>query len=378
MREAALKSIFALLLIVAGQQSHRAQQPPAAGQSFEAVATQAAQARETNRIEEAIKLYRQALTLRPGWGEGWFHLGALHYDKDVYGEAAQAFRRSTDYSPQVGTAWAMLGLSELKLGRYDEALKHIRRARRLGIAADANLNRVVTYNEALLLLNIRDFERAQVTLGKLSGDGVVDQDLMISLGLSVLRIRPSESHALDQTTRQAIFRAGQAEHLAAQKKLAEATTEYERLAADFPKTPNVHLARGRFLRSNGETEKAIAPLRREIENDSGHWLARLLIADSMLALKDYAGGIPYAEEAIKLRPRLPLGHFLLGSLLLGAGEIPRAIKELEAARAIEPNDSRIHYALGSAYARANRKEDAARARAEFVRLSKEEEAAANQ
>jgi len=49
----------------------------------------------------------------------------------------------------------------------------------------------------------------------------------------------------------------------------------------------------------------------------------------------------------------------------------KAIHELEIARRALPQDAKICFALGSAYARAGRKEDAARTRAAFAQLNKE-------
>jgi predicted Zn-dependent protease len=51
----------------------------------------------------------------------------------------------------------------------------------------------------------------------------------------------------------------------------------------------------------------------------------------------------------------------------------RAIPELEGAEKVFHRDPRVYFALGSAYSRVGRKQDAARARATFERLSKETE-----
>jgi cytochrome c-type biogenesis protein CcmH/NrfG len=56
---------------------------------------------------------------------------------------------------------------------------------------------------------------------------------------------------------------------------------------------------------------------------------------------------------------------------LGTGDVDKAIVELETAEHKDPNDARVYFALGNAYAKAHRMEDAARARAKFARLSKE-------
>src|SRR6266496_6808658 len=72
-------------------------------------------------------------------------------------------------------------------------------------------------------------------------------------------------------------------------------------------------------------------------------------------------GLGYAEEAVRLNSHMPLGHYLLGSLLLYTDQTARAISELETAQRSLPNEPRVYFALGRAYARSNRKEDAARA-----------------
>ena len=128
---------------------------------------------------------------------------------------------------------------------------------------------------------------------------------------------------------------------------------------------------------SNQEEKAIEAFKREIENTPNHLLARLGIADTKFKAKDPAGGLPYAEEAVKLSPKSPLAHLLLGVLLFETGQTVRAIAELETAQKSLPNEPKIYFQLGRAYARANRKEDAARARATFTRLNKQMDGAAD-
>ncbi len=348
------------------------QQP---AKDFDRVAAQAEQARSTNRIEEAIELYRKALSLRPRWAEGWWYLGTLLYERDAFASAAVAFGRAAALSPNVGTAWVMLGLCEFKLGRYKDALEHIQQGRRLGAGAEPQLRYVMLYHEGLLLIGKGEFESAQETLGLLSSDGVENEDLTTALGLSVLRISFSDLLAGDSALRELVRRAGRAEYLAAQKKFDEALSEYDRLATDFPKAHGVEYAYGHFLIVSNQDEKAIAAFKREIENSPNHLPARLWIADTKLRLKDAAGGLPYAEEAMKLYPKDPRAHLLLGLLLLDTGQTARAITELETAQHSLQNDPKIYFALGRAYARAGRKADAERARATFTRLNKQTEEA---
>ncbi|HEY8460541.1 MAG TPA: tetratricopeptide repeat protein [Blastocatellia bacterium] len=372
MRKAALKSLMAVLLALSAPPSW-AQQRPASPGNFDRLAAQAEQARSANRIEEAIELYRKALSLRPRWAEGWWYIGALLYERDAFAGAAVALSKATALSPKSGTAWVMLGLCEFKLGRFNDSLKHIRQGRKLGANADPQFRRVMIYHEGLLLIGKGEFEQAQETLGQLSRDGVENEDVIDALGLSVLRTRFSDLLAGDSTLRQLVRRAGLAEHLAAQKKFAEALGEYERLAADFPTKPNVQYAFGRYLLTNLDDKRAAEAFQREIENTPAHLPAHLHLASAKLNLKDFAGGLPYAEKAVKLAPRSALGHYLLGVLLLETGQTERAIAELKTAERLRPDEAKIYFALGRAYARANRPKDAAAARAAFMRLNKQAE-----
>ena len=361
-----------ILLVCAGAASA---QPAAAPAASDELSAQAEQARLANRPEQAIDLYRRALADRPGWAEGWAHLGSLLYGRDAYAEAAEAFGKSVSLDDSIGTTWVMLGLCEFQLGRADDALAHIRRGRELGTTPDPQFRQVMLYHEGLLLLGKSEFERAQETLGLLGADGVESEDLLIALGL----VRASDSAIRAAgggiAAAQLVRRAGRAEHLAAQKRHDEALQEYERLKADFPGTRNVHYAVGRHYVALREPAKALTAYQEELERFPDHVPARLGIA-AIKAETDPDAALAHAEEAVRLNPRIPLGHYLLGTLLLHTQDTNRAIDELELARRAVPDDPRVYYALGRAYARARRPEDAERARDTFKRLTDERQRAA--
>jgi predicted Zn-dependent protease len=66
-------------------------------------------------------------------------------------------------------------------------------------------------------------------------------------------------------------------------------------------------------------------------------------------LRDEAG--VYAAQALTLDPKLPLAHELLGEVALANGDVPGAIRELEAERSLNPLDPDIYDRLGDAYLR---------------------------
>ena len=113
-----MTALLFLLLFAETQKSPSS----AASQGFAQVSKEAAQAREQERLVEAVKLYREAVRLRPDWKEGWWYLGTMFYDQDRYDEARVALRRFTVLDPKVAAAWAFLGLCEFEGKAYDEAL----------------------------------------------------------------------------------------------------------------------------------------------------------------------------------------------------------------------------------------------------------------
>jgi tetratricopeptide (TPR) repeat protein len=331
------------------------------------LAAQAERARGSNPAQ-AIALYRDALSLRPDWADGWWNLGTLLYDGDAYGDAAAAFRRAADLSPPAGTALVMLGLCEFKLGQFDQALVHIQDGRQRGVSSDPQFRHVMQYHEGVLLLHKAEFERAQELLDDLSAEGVESDELTIALGESVLRIRPAEMAGGGRDELQIVRRAGHAAQLAARKQFDGAGREYEALAHDYPHTRNVHYALGRYFVQTSQPARASAAYEQELTITPDHVPALLGIA-AIKAETDPAGALPYAERGVAINPRVPLGHYLLGSLLLHTDHVERAIAELEIARKAVPQDPGVYYALGRAYARAGRPKDAEQARATFTRLN---------
>src|SRR2546430_11534813 len=89
-------------------------------EDFDKLAAEASAARDSDKLDEAVALYRKALGLRPQWAEGWWYLATLYYDRDNYVEAAQAFKQTAQIQQKAGAPWAMLGLCEFQLAQRSE------------------------------------------------------------------------------------------------------------------------------------------------------------------------------------------------------------------------------------------------------------------
>jgi len=233
-----------------------------------------------------------------------------------------------------------------------------------------------SYHEGLSFLSAGSFKAAQVSLSSLCQAGMQGADVLENIGRAYLRILPNDSPPSGTTGAEIVQRVGHAACLAAQKQFDNAHEEYRALEQEYPKYPYLHYAVGRFWADMDDVSAAVAEFQQELKNQPNDINSRLEIAAAEYKL-DSAAGLPYAEEAVKLNPMVPSAHYLLGLLYLDTDNYGKAIRELETARRAFPKDAKICFALGSAYARAGRKEDAARARAAFAELNKQSASSAD-
>lgn len=345
--------------------------PEQKGETFEQLAERAKTASEQSQLDEAARLYRRALTLRPKWAEGWWALGTIEYDQDQYAKAAVDFERLISLQPKNGTGHAMLGLCQFEFGKDDSALKNLLKAQQLGVIKDEQLRRVALYHMGVLELRARKFDDAKETLDQLARLGVRPKELINALGLAVLLISPQDAPPEGTPGATLVDRAGQAEALLSAKEYDGAKQAYVQLIEEFPAYPNLHFAFGRLLLETNEAEKAVQQFQLELKRDPENVSSLLEIAAARYQV-DSQDGLPYAEKALKLAPRLPFVHYLVGILRLDTGDAAGAIPELEIAQKAFPNEPRVYFSLGTAYSRAGRKAEATKARAEFARLNAQE------
>jgi len=267
----------------------------------------------------------------------------------------------------------MLGLCQIELKQDAAALKHLSSAEQLGVLENTQLRRVVLYQLGSVQLRTRHFTDAKASFSQLVRDGVRSNELSTGMGMAALGILPLNLPDQNAPGRDVVDRVGLAESLAAKKDFASAKQIYSLLSTQYPAYPNLHYAFGRFHLAAHELDDAVAEFQKELQNDPKH-LGALLDLAAVRYRVDSADGIQYAERAVKASPQLPFAHYLLGLLYLDTDRTAEAVPELEIARKAFAKQAQVYFALGNAYARLGRKEDAARMRAEFVRLNAAEKA----
>jgi predicted Zn-dependent protease len=341
--------------------------PPVSEDDFTRLKENAEIVREAENIPEAIGLYKQLVLLRPNWAEGWWYLGTLFYDADQFDQAGRAFAKLTLLQPKNGTAWAMLGLCEYKLRMWASSSRHIGKARQLGVGGNSDLNRVVRYHQALLLIRGGQFEEAQLLLKSFCIEDRQDKPVMEAFGLATLRI-PRDVESLSVEDQEMVLQFGRAAFLEGQRKSDEAFELYQSLEQKYRGQPNVAYAFGAALLLRKEPGKAVPYFQQELARDPGHFPAQLQLGILAMDEGKFEEAAVYARKAVGIDPKHFTGHFALGRIYLYQNQLEKAIVELEKTTILAPDFPAGFYSLSQAYQRANRPKDSERARAEFTRL----------
>ena len=340
----------------------------ASSAAFEEVARKAAEARDKDQLDEAIRWYREGARMRPRWDEGLWYLATLLYERDRFAEGRDAFRRFLVLKPEAGPAWALLGMCEFRLKDYDAALGSLEKGTDLGYGTNTAVQRAAWFHLSMLLVRAGQFELAVRPLTFLARSEPESESLVDAAGLMLLRL-PKLPAEITAEERELVTRAGRAAYAHLSRNGEQARERFKDLLERFPSAPNVHYAHGIFLLGS-DSDAALAEFAKEIEIQPGSVFARLDLAFELLRRGDFADSLVPAEEAVRLAPQLFASHNALGRALVETGSLERGIVELETAARLAPESPEMHFALARAYGKAGRKDDAARARATFAELDR--------
>jgi tetratricopeptide (TPR) repeat protein len=341
--------------------------PPSA--RIETLSKEAETARKENRIDDAIALYKKGVALRPSWDEGWWFLGTLYYNLDDYQSAQSAFKHLSLIKPDVAVGWGMLGLCEFENREYDYSLRHLEKAITLGIGTDQEVSDVVHFHYVMLLTRSGRFEEAMKNLAMFAQRDLNQPDYVEAMGLAALR-KPLLAKELPPAERELVMDAGRAMYDASALKATQAAAEFKILVEKFPKEPNVHYVYGSFLLFS-DVDAGLAEIKKELDISPAHVPALVTLASEYTRVHEFQTALPFAEKAVATDPQSFAAHAVVGRVLYeGNLDLGRGIKELEEARKLEPGSPQVRGSLASAYAKAGRKDEAAKEREAFLALRK--------
>jgi len=351
---------FLVLLMFAGAQNQTT--------AFDTLVRQAAGARDGKRLAEAMSFYKKALALKPDWDEGLWDYGSIAYDTDHFAECAPAFRKLTTLKPDLAPAWTMEGLCEFALHDYNAALKSLRRTEALGFREPAELARAARLHLALVLTKASHFEKALVVLTDLTRSDQKTPEITVAAGIAGLR-KPWLPAEVPETDRELVWRLGDAMASAMERDPKIAVEKFQAVIHDYPNEANIHFRYGAFLTLDSP-ENGLMEIKKALDLDPDNIPALVNLAMVNIKQGTPQAGREYAERAVQVSPGDFATHLALGRVLLETGAPKEAALQLEVAVKLAPESPEAHFSLASAYGKLDLKADAARERAEFMRLRK--------
>ncbi|HBY62122.1 MAG TPA: hypothetical protein DEH78_20060 [Solibacterales bacterium] len=316
---------------------------------------------------DAVPLFERALQANPKWKEGWWALGGLHYAAGRPALGWESFARLTALDESNGPAWLMRGLCEADVKDLSSAETSLRRGLQLGVS-DAAIASPARYQLAKISTRAGRFEEALSLLVELA-QTAKDNPAYIWLSGAAALWKPVLPDEIPAGERELVFLAGQAFWAGASRRDADARAAFQALVTRYPAAPGVHFLAGSFELSSN-SDRALAAFRKELEITPGHAGALAALAAEHLKRGEAPKGLPYARTCVERHPGTFGCRVLLGRILAETGDLEGGVRELEAARELNPEDPNARFTLASLYSRQGRIADAARERAEFIRLRK--------
>ena len=139
---------------------------------------------------------------------------------------------------------------------------------------------------------------------------------------------------------------------------ASADSAFQRALLINPSYATAHQWYALYLSNIGESEQAIAHIKRAQELDPLSLIIEVNVGWCYYAAHRYEEAIELLRKVGDAEPNFWAVHSILGQTYLAKGDVTDAIRELELARSLSPETTRNFAFLGDAYAIVNRRDEA--------------------
>ena len=167
-----------------------------------------------------------------------------------------------------------------------------------------------------------------------------------------------------------------AEALETQERWNEAAAEYRAVMAQNPSLPGVHYRLGRLLLSLPEKDvtpatrdEAVREFEEEVKINPRNAGAEYVLGELARQARDWARAADHFAKAARLNPHFADAHIGWGRSLISDRKFEEAIKPLELAVSLQPENPAARYHLAIAYSRTGRKQEAERESEAFKQAS---------
>ncbi len=326
---------------------------------------------QEGRNAEAEVAWRAVMKVQPANPEPYAHLGLLEARQGRYTEAVACYRQALALNPAMPGLRLNLGLALFKAGELKQAIFIFDQLLKSEPPISTEAQRLMTLI-GMAHYGLQEYAAAVPFLKQTTASDPQNLPFRLVLAHSCLQSKQfpcvldvyHEILMLNAESAEADMLAGEA--LDEMNDHAGATEQFRAAVKANPQEPNVHFGLGYLLWTQSEYEEAAQEFQAELANVPDHVQALAYLADSNLKMDHPEVALPLIQKTIRIDPRMELAHLDLGVLYINAGRRDDALRELEVAAKLSPNDVNVHWRLARLYKAMGRKDEAD---AEFQKTS---------
>ena len=278
------------------------------------------------KLDEAIAELQAVETSNPKMKGLDLELGAAYYKKSEYPKAIEYLKKATAADPANGEATQLLGLSYYLGGHPAEAIPLLEKVQTWYPRANVD----AAYIVGICYIQTKDYPRAHTAFAR-----------MFDV--------PPDSAASYLFTARMLLR----------QEFDPVAEEYAQKAATLdPKLPLAHFLLGELYLYKSKIPEAIAEFQKELAINPGHAATYYKLADGESRIQKYDDAERLLQRSIWLDATSTGPFILMGKVLEKKGEFELAVRALQKAATMDPNNPMTHHLLGQAYRDMGKKEEA--------------------
>ena len=272
---------------------------------------------QQGKYDEAIALLQPMAGLTPKPTGLSHELGTVYYKKGDYLKAADYLKQSVAEDPNDKEAVQLLGLSYYLAGRPAEAIPYLEKVQTWYPRANVD----AAYILGISYIQAKDYPQARVAFAR-----------MFDV--------PPDSGASYLFTARMLFR---------QEFIPVAEDYAQKAIAADPKLPLAHQLLGEIHLFMSKIPEAISDFQQELAINPAYAPALYKLADAYSRVQKYDEAERLLQRSIWLDASSTGPYILMGKVLQKKGEPVLAIRTLQRAVLMDPNNPITHHLLGQAY-----------------------------
>ena len=284
----------------------------------------------------------------------WAHLGLLAARQEHFLQAAGFYKKALALNPEMPGLRLNLGLALFKNGDYREALVFFTPLLKEQPDASDEKQRLAVLI-GMSHYGLGDYAAAAPYLREASARDVGNLTLLLTLAHSCL-LSKQYPCVVDAYHRMVVLNADSAEaHILVGEALDEmkdsagAIREFRAALRANPQEPNAHFGLGYLLWTEKQYPEAAQEFQAELADVPGYTQATLYLADSFVQMNEMDKAQPLLEALVKGNPSLALARLDLGIAEEELGHKDAALRDLNAAAALDPKNVNVYWRLGRVY-----------------------------